>query len=69
MTRLSESEERLLERLGRLARHYPHGLIPTRTAAGLSGVGDLVDKGYLRHVRSNGASGPAHHYLKLRERT
>lgn len=63
---LSEAEQGLLDRLRRLARHYPEGRIPSRAAAGLSGVGDLVDKGYVQHLSSNGANGPVHHYFQVR---
>ena len=64
MTDLSEAEAQLLERLWRLSGHYPGRLIPSRAAAGLLGIGDLVDKGYVRHIRSNGANGPVHHYFR-----
>lgn len=66
--RLSETEQGLLERLRRLARHYPEGHIPSRAAAGLRGVGDLVEKGYVQHLTSNGANGPVHHYFRVRAR-
>lgn len=63
---LSEQEQALMARVRLLARNYPYGLIPTRAVAGLCGIGDLVDKGYLEHVSSSGANGPVHHYFRPR---
>ena len=64
MTDLSEAEVLLLERLWRLSRHYPGRLIPARAAAGLVGIGELVDKGYVSHIRADGPGGPVHHYFR-----